>query len=483
MIRSEICAANDDRTNVYCRKWITTSEVLSSVLVPLPYILASLACGTYQIHKFFLQPSIPIPARKTMDTDTTNRDMGFTAVDGSLMSVCAFTSMILLLAGFKGKIFGAPKILRRRRPTLGNRGTAASQPVEGIIQRSRRIIARALSVALPFYATLKLSGDRVALVMLVSLAADIVRLEDEVTELRTMKGWKRLLTHRCWTLASISLQIVYDLARSSGYSIWETCLGYSLLIISILFIPPPFPLQKSRSSSTSRSASPVSKLLSTQWESRTAAKPVPEPPFMISPLVATTRDVDLTLVAGVIVGALSCITFFLSGKYSRPLSFIDLGFGCLSACTAALSFLFIKPRSIRQNRGFGLLIGALSSAGLMAFLQGDQWTSIIFRGIFACLSFAATTLDMNLLTSTSLQSEHHHESHLHSTHRGHSRLSGILIRAFQNWPLIHSILVEKDSRRIFYFMMLVRLGYNVDLLLTITIDSILLSCLCKHSTA
>lgn len=463
MIGSEVGTAKDDRTNVYCRKWITTSEVLSSVLVPLPYILASLACGTFKMHQLFLQPSGHNPVRKTADTDSINRDMRYRAADGSLMSVCAFTSMILLLVGFKGKIFGAPKILRRRRPTLGNRGTVASQPVEGIIQRSRRIIARALGVALPFYATLKLSGDRVALVMLVSLAADIVRLEDEITELRTFKGWKRLWTHRRWTLASISFQIVYDLARSSRYSIWETCLGYFLLSISILFVPPPFPLQKSRSSSTSRSASPVSKLLSTQWESRTAAKAAPEPPFTISPLVATTRDVDLTLVAGVIVGALSCIAFFLSGRYSHPLSFIDLGCGCLSACTAALSFLFIKPHSMRQNRGFGLLVGALFSAGLLAFLQGDQWASIIFRGFFACLSFAATTLDMNSLTSTSLQSEHHHESHLHTTHRGHSRLSAILIRAFQNWPLIHSILAEKDSRRIFYFMMLVRLGWNVSI--------------------
>lgn len=454
MIHSDICAAKDDSTDIYCRKWITTSEVLSSVLVPLPYILASLACGTYKVRQFFLQPSVPSPFGKSTDTDNTNRDMSFTAGDGGLMSVCAFTSMILLLVGFKGKISGAPKILRRRRPTLGNRGTAASQSGEDIIQRSRRIIARALSVALPFYATLKLSGDRVALVMLLSLAADIVRVEDEITELRTIKGWKRLLTHRRWSLASISLQIIYDFARSSGYSIWETCLGYLLLIISILFIPPPFPLQKSRSSSTSRSASPVSRLLSTQWESRTAAKAVPEPPFMISPLVSTTRDVDLTLVAGVIMGALSCVIFFLSGKYYYPLSFVDLGFGCLSACTAALSFLLIKPHSIRQNRGFGLLIGSLSSVGLLAFFQGNQWTSIVFQGFFACLSFAATTLDMNLLTSTSLNSEHHHhESHLHTPHRGYSRLSSVLIRAFQNWPLIHSILVEKDSRRIFYFMM------------------------------
>lgn len=454
-IRSDIYSVKGDSTDVRCRKWITTSEVFSSVLVPLPYILASLACGTHKIRQFFLQPSVPSPFGKSTDIDSINRDMRFTAGDGGVISVCALTSIVLLLVGFKGKISGAPKILRRRRPTLGNRGTAASQSGEGMIQRSCRMIARALSVALPFYATLKLSGDRVALVMLVSLAADIVRVEDEITELRTIKGWKRLLTHRRWTLASISLQIIHDFVRSSGYSIWETFLGYLLLLISILFIPPPFPLQKFRSSSTSRSASPVSKLLSTQWESRTAAKAVLElPSSLVSPLVSTTRDVNLTLVAGAIMGALSCIVFSLSGKYYHPLSFIDLGFGCLSACTAALSFLFIKPHSIRQNRGFGLLIGSLSSVGLLAFVQGDQWTSFIFQGFFACLSFAATTLDMSLLTSTSLHSEqHHHESLLHATRRGHSRLSGILIRAFQNWPLIHSILVEKDSRRIFYFMM------------------------------
>lgn len=35
---------------------------------------------------------------------------------------------------------------------------------------------------------------------------------------------------------------------------------------------------------------------------------------------------------------------------------------------------------------------------------------------------------------------------------GHSRLTRTLLQTFQHRPLLHSILVEKDSRRIFYFM-------------------------------
>ncbi|KAH0541475.1 hypothetical protein FGG08_004085 [Glutinoglossum americanum] len=39
-------------------------------------------------------------------------------------------------------------------------------------------------------------------------------------------------------------------------------------------------------------------------------------------------------------------------------------------------------------------------------------------------------------------------------HRNHSVATNFLLRMTQHWPLAHSILVEKDSRRIFYFMVL-----------------------------
>lgn len=375
------------------------------------------------------------------------------------MLTSILTSATLLLVGSRGKIGGAQKTLDRRKSSLGTRGRVASLPSQTTIARAHQIMGRVFSVALPFYATIKLGGDRVALVMLLALAADIIRVEDEITELKTIKGWRRLLMHRRWTLASIFLQVFYDIAGSTNYSaVWDFCMGYLALTISILFIPPPFPLHKPQlsttSSSVSTSASSISRVLATQRDARTMVRPVPELPFKTSPLVSTAKDVNLTLAAGAIAGAFSCILFLSSTKSAGSLSLINITFGFLSICATALTFLVVQPRSMRQNRGLGLLLGSSLSLVSMAVLRGGPWTLITFQALFIGISFTATTLDTHMLSSTSTRSEHHHHSlTLNTTHRGQSsRVSELLIRSFQHWPLLHSILVEKDSRRIFYFM-------------------------------
>lgn len=427
-------------------------------------MLASLACGAYKIRQSLQQLSISDPLGKFAVKRSPNSNSRYLTGDCGLMSVCALSSATLLLLGCKGKIFDAPIRLYPRKSSHGNRGSATSRSGYELIPGARRIMGRVLCVALPFYATLKLGGDRVALLILISLAADIIRAEDEIIELKTIKGWRRLLAHRRWTLASILLQVVYDFAGSSVYSAaWETCLGYVSLTLSILFIPPPFPRYKPRGPTNappnSTSTSSIPRVLATQWEIRPEARPTPDLPSIISPLVATSQDVNLTLAAGSIVGVLAGILFFLSAKNSTAFSFVDIGFGFLSVCATALSFLLVEPRSIRQNRGIGLLLGSLSSLILMAIVRGNSWTSIAFQGLFVAISFAARMLDMNSPVSTSPRSEHHHHHHhqhtttLHTAYRGQaSRFSNVLIQSFQHWPLLHSILVEKDSRRIFYFM-------------------------------
>ncbi|KAF2970814.1 hypothetical protein GQX73_g2851 [Xylaria multiplex] len=57
---------------------------------------------------------------------------------------------------------------------------------------------------------------------------------------------------------------------------------------------------------------------------------------------------------------------------------------------------------------------------------------------------------------------HHHHDHDHDHDRGHdhhhshsndfSRFTGLLLPYTSKWPLIHAIMTDKDSRRIFYFM-------------------------------
>ncbi|MCJ1470131.1 putative zinc transporter msc2 [Pseudocyphellaria aurata] len=442
-------------------KWITITEAISSMIVPLPYTLASLSCGAYKVHQIMQGSTTQQMGQSSTRTDPDPRPR-FLSADRGLLYTSILTSATLLLVGLKGKMGGnSTKTLDRRKPSLGNRGRTASLPSQTTKARAQQITGRIFSVALPFYATFKLGGDRVALVMLIALTADIIRVEDEITELKTIKGWRRLLMHRRWTLASIFLQFLFDLAGSSNYSAaWDFCIGFLALTLSILFIPPPFPLHKSKtpstSSSISTSAPSISRVLATQWDARTMARPVPELPSKTSPLVSTAQDVNLTLAAGAIVGTFSFILILSSSNRVDSLSLTELTFGFLSICATALTFLMIEPRSIRQNRGLGLLLGSSLSLVFMAILRGDPWTLIISQAIFIGTSFTATTLDTRLLSLTSARSEHLHQTRsLNPTHRGQaSRFSELLIRSFQHWPLLHSILVEKDSRRIFYFMSL-----------------------------
>ncbi|KAI1421954.1 cation efflux protein [Xylaria sp. FL1777] len=51
---------------------------------------------------------------------------------------------------------------------------------------------------------------------------------------------------------------------------------------------------------------------------------------------------------------------------------------------------------------------------------------------------------------------HGHDHHIHEPQHGHphgfSRFTGLLLPYTSRWPLVHAIMTDKDSRRIFYFM-------------------------------
>ncbi|KAK0636585.1 cation efflux family-domain-containing protein [Bombardia bombarda] len=54
--------------------------------------------------------------------------------------------------------------------------------------------------------------------------------------------------------------------------------------------------------------------------------------------------------------------------------------------------------------------------------------------------------------ASGLHTHHEHSHHDHSTER--SRFTNMLLPYTSKWPLIHTVMTEKDSRRIFYFMSL-----------------------------
>jgi solute carrier family 30 (zinc transporter), member 5/7 len=441
--------------NFSIRKWITKTEAISSVLVPLPYILASMAFGAHSPVQRLPQFLAVGPLSRSLLESISNRSAKVPTTDDEFFSGLVLTSLTLLLVGLRGKISGPPTMLDRRKHS-------SSKKDKVISAKGRQIIERIVAVGLPFFATMKLGADRVALIMLVALAADITNVEDETTDLVSSKGWKRLLTHRRWTLASISLQMVCDFMGISTYSSrWELFVGYIALLMSIFLISPPFPSLKLKASPTSSfsTASPASspKFPATQWETRTWAKPVPGSHRATSPLVCTPGDINLTLAAGTALGLLSCMILFLSTPSAGAVSFADLGLGFLSVCAAAFSYHSVQPHPLRKNSGIGLLFGSMISLGLMTTLRSDTWSYIAYQGILIGVTFAATKLDTLQSLSTS---DVHHQAHNPSHHANDntanhnlpSRFSQSILDSCRKWPLLHSILAEKDSRRIFYFM-------------------------------
>lgn len=450
------CDSDTRSANFVQRKWITMAEAISSVLVPLPYMLASLAFGAHRLlHQQFLQTLVVGPWGKPLLGSISSKSANVMKIDHGTFPALLLASSTLLLVGVKGKISGPPTMLDRRKHSLGRKD-------KGVIAGVRRTMERTIGVGLPFYATTKLGSDRVALVMLAALAADITNVEDETTDLISSKGWKRLLNHRRWTLASITLQILGDFMGLSTYcSTWELLVGYFALLVSIFFISPPFPSLKVKASpATSFSpASPAStpKLLATQWQTSVWTKPVPGSHRTTSPLVCTTEDINLTLAAGTALGMLSCLILLVSRPGAGAVSFLDLGLGFLSVCAAALSYQLVQPQAIRKNSGIGLLIGSLTSLSLMKILRSETWSYFAYQGIFIGITFAATKLDtrQSLSTCHTQHQSHNPCQHANETaikHNLPSRFSRFILESTHKWPLLHSILAEKDSRRIFYFM-------------------------------
>ena len=365
--------------------------------------------------------------------------------------------MVLLIMGLGGRYLINKDAPPRRKVSYPNNTDEEKPQLNRItFSTARRILGRILSVALPFYAAAKLGANRVALIMLVTLATDLMAIDGKGTDIKIIKNWKRLLLSQRWSLASILIQIGCDFVgltnQSAQRSIW---MGYIALGVSIVALPPPFPSSKPGISAVTSADPQLRSAGSAVLVKHELVKPTD---ITLSPLICTEEDTNLTLVAGGLLAILTCIILSISRSSAGALHLIPLAWLFLSACATVLSCTIAQPQSIRHSKGLGLAFGALLCAFLSVALQYYSLTSFAYQGVFISISFAATKQDTHSLFFKSADSHHnnpsqHHHANPHTAHHDHpSRFSDALLRLFHHWPLLHSILAEKDSRRIFYFM-------------------------------
>ena len=259
----------------------------------------------------------------------------------------------------------------------------------------------------------------------------------------------------------------------AGTEYSATVRGYLALAKAILLLNPPIPTFSPASSNldapnhtngsailSSRDAPPP------KLKGRSSTK---------APLISTSQDINLTIVAGLVLGIL---TFFLS-MLGTPLRFVTFTNFILygsSITAAAALYTFSRPVSMLSQNKVGLAIGLCTC---VAFGFNFEYTTR--NGTFALTGLAAAGYIAAHLDNRSLRSlfkskkthdhdhdhdrghKHDHHNHHHHHHHGHSHRTGskftqFLLNHTEDHPLLHGILMEKESRRIVYFMS-INLGF------------------------
>jgi zinc transporter 5/7 len=421
-----------------CRPNTVFDEVFNGILLPLPFLAASLAFPSQ--HSPFAGPARPSADTKFEDTadvlEEIHRHQHF--VQAGALSAAA-----LLLIGTIARLRLSDTVLdRRKEASAGNAAKAPSAESYFSFSAISGLITRILSIALPFYASVQLDGVRVALVLLVTIATGLSN-----TGINARAGILARIQARKWAIGILGLLMLADIAGLLGnYAVLDLLLGYMGLLTSAFAVPPPVPY--------------LDRLLGRHMPiiavSEASTPVVPTPPATPRPSgssrsetpVSRLADANVSIIAGLILAG---ITAASSYRFSIPLNLspIHLGFSLLALATIAGLTFFALPVTIGSKGKPGLVAG-LFLTGIFAFVQtngiyGLTMTPFVF-GAFCVASYFVA------LQSSAPDFGHFKESKRpRHGHSDHSMLTAYLLSYCAPGSMLDTILSERDSRRIAYF--------------------------------
>jgi zinc transporter 5/7 len=359
---------------------------------------------------------------------------------GSLLQhLLALTSATLILVGVIARTSSSLQPLDRRKEEKGtfNIGNAP-----------RCMLRSMLAVLLPFYASLQLGGAKTAIVLLVAVAAGFGAL-DEMPGMHTpWDSLRRTLRTRKATSGALVLGVVADVLFARDTT--NTLTGHGALWISILLIPPPLP-------TTGRSITTTSQNEDSYINRAQARVSSPKPSSL---LVNSSENTLFTVASGLLLGGIALLCSLVSPSSSIP-SPRTAGFFTLSIVSATALVYLSFPPALRSERNHGLKLGGLFIAAFSLWEHYQSGSHSIAFLWMCAISIGAVVFDTSsAASSTSHPQPHSHIGHRHShnhehprhhLHGNHSRLSAFLIARTTPGSIIHSVLIEKDSRRIAYF--------------------------------
>ncbi|KAF7509929.1 hypothetical protein GJ744_007243 [Endocarpon pusillum] len=410
-----------------------------SSILPLPYILLSCFNPRHT-------------GRSSTITNSTFRESSTSHISNSILISLMLTSCILLPLGTFGKYRRHNSPSYNAKPGLRVAGDTMKASTIGLdVWTILRILRRAVGIAIPYIAALQLGGLAVSVLVLVSISSGLIPRKKEHFNLSHVHGWKNLLAQKTWTLAfSIFLCVAaIHYGSSSGLS---ATVGVLAVIVFTFFCSPPYLVETPHESSFTSlppSANSTSAVPVTPWD-------VAEPPYHLpvkiisSPLIASAEETSLTLLSGALTAAAAGI-LYLFGELSI-LTVESIAILLLAAVLTMWSLLAMDT-SMFQEALIPLATG-LAAAILGNAMTLSKFDTLWQDAILGAMAYMAVQLDATRPQASLDTHPMSSEKHTQRRDRNVSAPTKVLLQSTKRYSLLHGILADKDSRRIFYFMLL-----------------------------
>ncbi|KAL1985446.1 hypothetical protein VTN96DRAFT_7889 [Rasamsonia emersonii] len=413
-------------------------EIVTGTLTVLPWVALSWYTRLYTeptSHKLYRMLKAAAARASWFRTYSTE-----TKVDAVWWRTMVMVSATMLL-------IGSWSLLRRRR---AGQALPDMSSLDLSWAAGQTALTRIVSLGLPIYAAMIIGAPMVALAFTLTFAVGLPTIFDRSGK---MGAARERLGHKKASLLVLSTFIVLNVLGYDTPVDTKPLRGYIALFASIFLLRPPF--------SSARDAVPVAsqpKIDSLAKVANGAAFLVNQQTSAVStcPLVASVEDIQLTLVSGALLAALTVLLSPFSGAL-YAFEATDFISTLITAACFTVSLMLSSPSSLHTRQKLGHVAASVLVIAFSALPHFESSRVLCLTWIaVAVLSYFAATFD---------DAKRGHASHGHSEAEL-SAVTKFLLRHGESYPLIHSILKEDDSRRIFYFMslnfafMLVQLCYG-----------------------
>lgn len=331
---------------------------------------------------------------------------------------------------------GSWQVIRREKTTGEDSASIYLPRLNAVTIRTSCL--RIVSLALPIYAATKVGAVTVALALLLTFSSG---LRGALAQGSDRNNPKETFGRKKLTLVTLLMLIAlgfFDLDVPVDRAPIKGCIA---LFASIFLLRPPFPQPARDLESLSESGEAASTILNASAYGLGGHGTA----TALSPLIATPDDTMLTVFSGAVLAVFSLLLYIVRGSSSA--GFSDIIWPFLASSAFAMSLILASPMNLRTSHKLGMAAGSVFSVlfGALPHLESSflgycSWT------LLAGFSYAAACFDDRQSSS------HSHGHHHHHTNVDPSRISKALIQISEPYQLLHSILKERDSRRIFYFM-------------------------------